>query len=445
MSSLLLRKPCISLLRYKTHKNINSLQKLHKFCFINYTEKKFNSNTVLKKPDLIEYKDTRLKCHHLIKDIYMHTSNENTLDINKLWINYSSNYFFKKKILNEKTNKYYIKYEKISLDKEKIKDLDKITLNSILFILSKRVLEFQELKAMIVMNIQVFENYDNLMKSLSNTITLSGKILNNHQDYDMESFLQGLLDLHNDNLIDLSKGLMKCEEDGWITKDEISKFLNKDIKEMILLKLICQHHLTILKSLNKSAEKNPKDEEMIGIIHPNMNVSKLVSHVNEFVNDMCFIKFDRTIPIKFIVGEDVEFPCVPVILEYIITEVLKNSSKAQIDNKTFDEPIQITILQNYNSKDNSTELEIRIRDFGNGISPAIEDKIQDFNFTTTSTSELDKAMQDNVMPGEQVNTVSGMGYGLGIIRNFVDLINDGNFKMCNLYGYGVDCYIRFKA
>ncbi|XBW35806.1 hypothetical protein QEN19_001379 [Hanseniaspora menglaensis] len=411
------------------------------FSFLN---KRLNSSLVSKSSEVTEYKDTRLKCHHLIRDIYNHTSINNTMDTNKLWINYSSNYFTKKKILNEKKNKYLIKYEKLILTDEKIKELNKITLNCILFILSKRILEFQDLKTMIVMNIQVFENYDHLMKSLSEAISLSGKILNDEHDYDLEAFLQKTLETHSDNLIFLSKGLMKCEEDGWITKDEISKFLNRDIKEMILLKLICQHHLTILKSLKDTKGKSNSDE-MIGIIHPNMNVSKLISHVNEFVNDMCFIKFDRTIPIKFITGEDIEFPCVPVILEYIITELLKNSSKAQIDNKAFDVPIQITILQNYNDKDNSTELEIRIRDFGNGIPPAIEDKIQDFNFTTTTSKELDKAMQDNIMPGEQVNNVSGMGYGLGIIRNFVDLINDGDFKMGNLYGYGVDCYIRFKA
>lgn len=403
----------------------------------------FQSTLAAKKLELTEYKDTRLNCHHLIRDIYTHTSNNNTLDTNKLWINYSSNYFVKRKLFDEKTKKYLINYEKIKLDAEKIKELNNITLNCILFILSKRVLEFQNLKSMVVMNLQVFENYDNLMKSLSEAVTLSGKLLNDEPVADLESFLQNVLDTHNDNLIGLSKGFMKCEEDGWITKDEISRFLNRDIKEMILLKLICQHHLTILKGLTKVP--TPADKEMIGIIHPKLNVANLVSQVNEFVNDMCFVKFDRTIPIKFITGEDIEFPCVPVILEYIITELLKNSSKAQIDNKAYDDPIEITILQNYNSKDNSTELEIRIRDFGNGIPPAIEDKIQDFNFTTTTSAELNKAMQDNIMPGEQVNNVSGMGYGLGIIRNFVDLINDGEFTMCNLYGHGVDCYIKFKA
>lgn len=445
MKSLLIGKRIKAFLGHKPYRNIGRIRHCNESLAISHRSQRFNSNIALKNVELTEYKDTRLKCHHLIKSIYMHTSNENTLDINRLWINYSSNYFLKKKVFNEERNKYLIKYEKLELNEEKITELNKITLNCILFILSKRILEFQELKAMVVMNIQVFENYENLMKSFSDAVSLTGKMLNQECSYGMEVFLQELLDLHNDNLIGLSKGLMKCEEDKWIKKDEISTFLNKDIKEMILLKLVCQHHLTILKSINNEVDKKEGEDEMIGIIHPNMNVSKLIKHVNEFVNDMCFIKFDRTIPIKFITGQDIEFPCVPVILEYIITELLKNSSKAQIDSKNYDMPIEIAIMQNYNPKDNSTELEIRIRDFGNGISPVIEDKIQDFNFTTTSSQELNKAMQDNVMPGEQVNNVSGMGYGLGIIRNFVDLINDGDFKMCNLYGYGVDCYIRFKA
>ncbi|GMM39674.1 protein kinase [Hanseniaspora uvarum] len=384
--------------------------------------------------NIYEYEDTRIKCHHLIKYIYDYTSNNNTLDINKLWLNYSNNYFIKEKKLDTATNKYNITYNKKSIANSK--ELDIITVNNILYLLSKRILEFQELKMIILMNYNIFENYNNLIKSFSNTLNVLNKI-NKDESYDLKTLLDQVLELNNDNLIDLSKGLIKCEEDNWINKMEINSFLNNDIKEMILLKLICKHHSNILSS--------SEADDMIGIIHSKLNVASLVTHTTEFINDMCFIKYDHTIPIKILKGEDIEFPCVPIILEYIITELLKNSIKAQIENEQFEKPIEITILKNYNEFDNNMELEIRIRDFGNGIPFNIEDKILDFNFSTTTSNELNKAMQDNIMPGEQINNVSGMGYGLGIIRNFVDLINDGNFKLCNLNGYGVDCYIRFKA
>lgn len=397
------------------------------------TSLKFNSRFYSGK-NIYEYEDTRIKCHHLVKYIYDYTSNNNTLDINKLWLDYSNNYFIKEKYLDSKTNKYNVTYNKKSLDNTK--ELDIITVNNVLFLLSKRILEFQELKMIILMNFNIFENYNNLIRSFSNTLNVLNKI-NNNQNYDLKGLLDNILELNSDNLIDLSKGLIKCEEDKWINKEEINSFLNNDIKEMILLKLVCQHHASILSKKGS--------DDMIGIIHPNLNVANLITHTTEFINDMCFIKYDHTVPIQILKGEDIEFPCVPIILEYIITELLKNSIKAQIENKQYQKPIEVTILKNYNEADNNMELEIRIRDFGNGIPFNIEDKILDFNFSTTASKELNKAMQDNIMPGEQINNVSGMGYGLGIIRNLIDLINDGNFRLCNLNGYGVDCYIRFKA
>lgn len=398
------------------------------------TTPKLYSRSLYSTKNIYEYEDTRMKCHHLIKYIYDYTSNNGTLDINKLWLNYSNNYFIKEKELNKDTNKYNIIYNRKPINNSK--ELDMITINNILFLLSKRILEFQELKMIILMNYNIFENYNSLIKSFSSTLNVLNKI-NNGQSYDLKKLLDEVLELNNDNLIDLSKGLIKCEEDNWIDKPEINKFLNNDIKEMILLKLVCKHHFNILS--------HTEADNMIGIIHPKLNVASLITHTAEFINDMCFIKYDHTIPIKILKGDDIEFPCVPIILEYIVTELLKNSIKAQIENEQFEKPIEITILKNYNEVDNNMELEIRIRDFGNGIPFNIEDKILDFNFSTTTSKELNKAMQDNIMPGEQINNVSGMGYGLGIIRNFVDLINDGNFKLCNLNGYGVDCYIRFKA
>ena len=124
--------------------------------------------------------------------------------------------------------------------------------------------------------------------------------------------------------------------------------------DRILMKLLTTNYLKLLEQTSS--------DEVIGVIHKDLHISDLVTRTNEFVNDLTFIKYDKTVPVKIMEGSDVKFSYIPTDLEYVLQELLKNSSRAHIENNV-DKDVEVTIVKN------DDQLEIRIRDFGGGIDP----------------------------------------------------------------------------
>lgn len=173
------------------------------------------------------------------------------------------------------------------------------------------------------------------------------------------------------------------------------------------------------------------------MVHKNLNIGELLTRTNEFVNDLTFIKYDKMVPIKVVEGSDVEFSYIPTDLEYVFQELLKNSSRAHIENNV-DKEIEVTIVKSYD------QLEIRIRDFGGGIDPDVEDRIFDYSFSTTEVDEKDNGMSAYVLPGQDVKNVAGMGFGLPMCKAYLELF-DGTLDIQSLWGWGTDVYIRLHG
>lgn len=145
---------------------------------------------------------------------------------------------------------------------------------------------------------------------------------------------------------------------------------------------------------------------------------------------------------------------IPVHLEYILTEILKNSFRASVERhyKLYGQssdspvpPVVLTIASHNNSSPRSRILTIRVRDQGGGVSPANIPHIFSYSFTTAKPSddaeEIDGpyAMQhvggaaaiDSNMGGGTggmfgeitgrgvqtgMGTIAGLGYGLPMSR-----------------------------
>ena len=169
---------------------------------------------------------------------------------------------------------------------------------------------------------------------------------------------------------------------------------------------------------------------------------------------------------------------VPVHLEYIITELLKNAFRATVESGNSHEPVVITIAAEPESprggssqKEQSRELHIssldenstikpfeesapgvtiRIRDRGGGISPEVLPNIWSYSFTTFSDDELPG--QDGSMDalnmisggGGEGSSIAGLGYGLSLGRAYAEYFG-GGIAVQSLYGWGSDVYLRLKG
>lgn len=309
------------------------------------------------------------------------------------------------------------------------------TVNLLLSYTCRQLDAIQKLPYIVVLNPNIEITNSLYLKTLETLLSIEYPYgLQNRET--MIELLTSFLDEHQDTLVTLARGFQEVM--GFFPKESVFEFLNQHLRDRISMKLLATHYLSLLEQ-----SKQEEPGEMIGVLHKNLLVSRLIRQVSEYVNDMCFVKYDRTVPISILTGKDVTFSCIPTSLEYVITEVLKNSCRAHIEastpeNDLTEKPIEVTIVR----KDD--EMQIRVRDYGGGIAPAVEERMYDYSYSTVTEKVKDTGAEAYMIPGEDVNNVSGMGFGLPMCKAYIDMF-DGGLDVQSLLGWGTDVYIKLKG
>lgn len=285
----------------------------------------------------------------------------------------------------------------------------------------------------------------------------------------MSMLMKQFLNDHEDTLVTLSSGLQEVvnhgthQGKGSFNRDSITQFLNKHLLIRIKMKLIATHYLKIMEQQSSSKNNNNDD---IGILNGNVNISSLIRHNFEYITDMCHLQYDPILlpRLNIIKGEDIVVPMVPIILEYIMTEVLKNSTRTSIEQNMLthspSRSIDIRIYQE--SMENPDKIMIKISDQGGGIPPMIEPHILEYSYTTLNNSKQYTQTQDPLEEDSQEhkqqdafedinvaqshntysnnNNIAGMGFGLPLCKLYLELFG-GKLEIQNLYGHGTDTYL----
>jgi anti-sigma regulatory factor (Ser/Thr protein kinase) len=289
---------------------------------------------------------------------------------------------------------------------------------------ARRLSAFRHLPYLGVLNPHIAETYNLYLKSLELLLQLH-RVEDSKMIHD--SFVE-YTEIHADAIPSLSKGFQEIRK--FYPKESIVEFLNTHFRDKINMETIATNYIT----------QYEKQKDHIGIVHSKLKPSDLVTILAGYVNDMTFIKYYKQVPVEIDFGADIEFPYIRHHLEYVITEVLKNSIRAHIENDKTETPVVVTIVQDTSPTGHRT-LSLRFRDQGGGISPDIESNIFDYSFTSVEKQEKQSGMGDNVMPGEDLDTVAGMGYGLPLTKAYVEQFG-GSLELQSCYGLGTDVYIR---
>lgn len=180
-----------------------------------------------------------------------------------------------------------------------------------------------------------------------------------------------------------------------------------------------------------------------------------------FVADICDLKYG-TRPTWVIDGEpSTTLAFVPVHLEYIVTEILKNAFRATVESGS-KEPVVVTIAAEPNlptSDRHETDAKsegprlieplsdfapgatIRIRDRGGGIDPKVLPNIYSYSFTTFSedhefpgtNSTSMEALSTISSLSSQPSSIAGLGYGLPLSRAYAEYFG-GSVSIESLWG-----------
>ena len=316
-----------------------------------------------------------------------------------------------------------------------------------------------------------------------------GKAISTLQDeVSFTKVLSELVTIHTDTIPILAKGFLECRR--YINPQEVTRFLEEHLRARIGTRLIAEQHIALHYSSQPhfdpetpAAPSPDAHPTWVGVIDTALRPALTIESCASFVADICELRYG-TRPNLVIDGEpDTTFAFVPMHLEYIVTELLKNAFRATVENRS-QEPIVVTIApepsidssehllstlespipddgvsrERFNFKkdtiepleDNAPGVTIRIRDRGGGIAPDVVKNIWSYSFTTFRDDDEfpggsgSEGLSAIAAVGNGGSSIAGLGYGLPLSRAYAEYFG-GGIAVQSLYGWGTDVYLRLNG
>lgn len=333
-------------------------------------------------------------------------------------------------------------------------------------------------------NPNISKIYNNYLHSLSTLLPYKSRTISSLEDeIQFTSVLADLVETHAHTIPILARGFLECRK--YISPADVTKFLDEHLRARIGTRLIAEQHIALHCSSqphqDPSSDVNYGDasSSYIGVIDTALQPASIIHSCGNFVSEICELKYGVR-PTWIIDGEpDTTFAFVPVHLEYIITELLKNAFRATVESGRSNEPVIITITaEPENGAQTSTQdatlvtpsvdenppikpfedsapgVTIRIRDRGGGISPEVLPNIWSYSFTTFSDEDelpeqtpsggnIDALSMISGAGGEG-SSIAGLGYGLPLGRAYAEYFG-GGIAVQSLFGWGCDVYLKLKG
>ncbi|KXG48378.1 Signal transduction histidine kinase, core [Penicillium griseofulvum] len=386
-----------------------------------------------------------------------------------------------------------LKHGRPPLSKEALLASANFTLSLLPARLASRIQALRNLPFIVVSNPHVSKIYNNYLHSLSTLIPYQQRrITTLEEEKQFGDVLADLVQTHTNTIPVLARGFLECRK--YVSPADVTSFLDTHLRARIGTRLIAEQHLA-LHYASQPISDNPSDDanapatnksipsNYIGVIDTGLQPARIIRLCEDFVGEICELKYGVRPRLKIGGEPEASFAHIPVHMEYIITELLKNAFRATIENGNEREPIEVTIAaapdvpgnqpktpgdadadfeldselsaRNENetigySAPSSQSITIRIRDRGGGIPPEVLPHIWSYSFTTFS--ELDYQGSESGMDalntisasGGQLSTIAGLGYGLPLSRAYAEYFG-GSIAVQSLWGWGTDVYLTLQG
>uniref|UniRef100_A0A060T741 Protein-serine/threonine kinase n=1 Tax=Blastobotrys adeninivorans TaxID=409370 RepID=A0A060T741_BLAAD len=310
-------------------------------------------------------------------------------------------------------------------EKELLKNAE-TALNAIIIRLAHRLHALRQLDYLIVLNpniSQIYSIYFNsfrVMKSHEVPKTLE-------ENAKFVDVLADLVEGHSNTIPVLARGFSEAHR--YVSAETSAQFLDTHLRARIGTRLLASHHISLT---------NPIGDNFIGTVQKNCRPADTLMDCAGFVGEICDMKYGTIPRLMIDQGAEVELPYVPVHMDYIFTELLKNSFRAVIENQTSNIPVVATIVRT------GQGVMIRIRDRGGGIPPAAEKNIFGYAFSTFEDGEGTGFSTLNSPPGGGGSSIAGLGYGLPLSRAYAEFFG-GKLQVQTSHGWGTDVYVTLKG
>ncbi|KAL4961940.1 uncharacterized protein BDV14DRAFT_203254 [Aspergillus stella-maris] len=394
-----------------------------------------------------------------------------------------------------------LKHGRPPLSKDALLASANFTLSLLPARLASRIEALRNLPFIVVANPHVSKIYGNYVHSLSTLLPWQKRqVTTLEEENQFADVLADLVHTHSNTIPILARGFLECRR--YIDSAEVTRFLDTHLRARIGTRLIAEQHLALHFASRPAGESAVEPEgpsrdrapsNYIGVIDTALQPARIVRTCEEFVGEICELKYGVRPRLEIDGQPDATFAHVPVHVEYILTELLKNAFRAVIESGNEREPIQVTIaaapdvpsnhtqeqyfrpseaerVQNSDndvgfhvdtvvgtadanesikfSTPSSQSITLRIRDRGGGISPEVLPQVWSYSFTTFSDLDMEGGSVDalNTISSNsgQLSSIAGLGYGLPLSRAYAEYFG-GSIAVQSLWGYGTDVYLTLNG
>ncbi|KIM29095.1 hypothetical protein M408DRAFT_128025 [Serendipita vermifera MAFF 305830] len=306
--------------------------------------------------------------------------------------------------------------------------------------------------------------------------------------------LEALVRSHSNDIPVLARGFQECSK--YMKPGAMTSFLDGAIRSRIAIRFIAEQHIALTRALKLALDRDSKMDQFLGVVDSECSPAEMVKLCTNFVHELCVGTFGTAPEIVLDGMTDVTFTYVPVHIEYVLTEILKNAFRATVEahHKRHGShttmplaPVQITIshatlpptpsdiISNSRIRTPPSYVSIRVRDQGGGVHPKDLPRIFSYAFTTARTAEgeddgggggpysaqavggmaaiaddgdsdggnlFGEIVGKNLQTG--LGTIAGLGYGLPMARLYTGYFG-GSLELMSMHGHGTDVFIKFRC
>lgn len=321
------------------------------------------------------------------------------------------------------------------------------------------------------------------------------------EEVEFTKILAEIVNTHSNTISTLAQGFLETRK--YISPQEIATFLDEHLRARIGTRLVGEQHIALHFSSRAHRELDPdnhgstekinekesrasctsdstEESSRVGVIDTELRPADIIRHCEGVVAEICELKYGVRPSVEINGEPEYTFAHIPMHLEYIITELLKNAFRATVEQGNERESIEVTIAPlressplHRNGEDDEfgpgsapssvQGVTIRIRDRGGGISPEDLSHIWDYSFTTfnddgVSGSNMKSSNPSSDVssksapglgvlsgaPGMHMHSLAGLGYGLPLGRAYAEYFG-GGIAVQSLWGWGTDVYLSLKG
>ncbi|KAK5175572.1 uncharacterized protein LTR77_000711 [Saxophila tyrrhenica] len=215
--------------------------------------------------------------------------------------------------------------------------------------LAHRIQSLRSLPYIVVANPNVNKIHNNYVHSLSTLLPYAErKIETLEEEIKFTEAMADLVQTHSNTIAILAKGFLEARK--YISKDEVTKFLDEHLRARIGTRLIAEQHIALHMSSkphndlsDQDQHKEDEDSSFIGVIDTELKPAALVRACENTVGEICELKYGVRPTVQIVGSPDATIAHIPMHIEYVLTELLKNSFRATIEAGMEKEAIEITI------------------------------------------------------------------------------------------------------